>query len=90
MSDRISIAALKEAAPVAGVPLTVTLEGEVLAALVDAVEALREVHEYHCGCDRPGNLSACVCEPQSEFEILARFDFSRAADGHEHAEDARG
>jgi hypothetical protein len=53
-----------------GVPLKV-YERELLA---DAIQALREIHEYHCGCDRPGNLSACVATPTGEFEALARLD----------------
>jgi hypothetical protein len=34
------------------------------------VAALGEVHEYHCGCDQPGNPSLCVATPVSEFAIL--------------------
>lgn len=33
--------------------------------------ALNEVHEYQCGCDRPGNPSACVAMPIEEFATLA-------------------
>jgi predicted ATP-grasp superfamily ATP-dependent carboligase len=33
-------------------------------------EALREIHEFHCGCDSPGNPAKCVCEPVAEFKVL--------------------
>ena len=44
------------------------------AALADARNALEDAHEFQCGCDRPGNPSACVAEPREAFEVLARLD----------------
>lgn len=35
------------------------------------VEALAEVHEYHCGCDQPGRLGLCAAQPTSTFAVLA-------------------
>jgi hypothetical protein len=43
-----------------------------LAARVAELEAaLREVHEFHCGCDRPGNPVTCVATPVLEYAALA-------------------
>jgi len=33
-------------------------------------QALEEVHDYHCGCARPGDLHICVCQPVVVFEVL--------------------
>jgi hypothetical protein len=47
-------------------------ERNALAARCDALgNALQEIHEYHCGCDRPGNPAACVAVPVEEFLVLA-------------------
>lgn len=47
-------------------------EARVAEARVEALsEALTEVHEYHCGCDRPGNPAACVASPPWSFAALA-------------------
>jgi hypothetical protein len=35
------------------------------------VEALREIHDYHCGCDQPGRIDLCVAQPTSAFDALA-------------------
>lgn len=49
----------------------------VAEARVKALEAaLREVHEFHCGCDRPGNPASCVATPIEEFAALAVKDSS--------------
>lgn len=40
------------------------------ADLIAAGRALHEVHEYHCGCNRPGNPAACVMEPVEEYVVL--------------------
>ena len=50
------------------------------AALADARNALEDAHEFQCGCDRPGNPSACVAEPREAFEVLARLDGSSDGD----------
>jgi hypothetical protein len=34
--------------------------------------ALNEIHEYHCGCDRPGHPHACIATPIEEFAVLGR------------------
>lgn len=36
-----------------------------------AEEALRDIHEYHCGCKCPGDLSLCVAQPVVLFAALA-------------------
>jgi hypothetical protein len=36
-----------------------------------AFVALREIHEYHCGCEAPGALSRCVAQPVLLFALLA-------------------
>ena len=46
------------------------VSGDVLSALVEVVEALREMHEEECGCRDPGNWD--VCE-NIAFRVLARF-----------------
>lgn len=40
------------------------------ARLERAQEALREIHEYQCGCDQPGRLDLCVAKPHSAFTAL--------------------
>lgn len=32
--------------------------------------ALREVHEFNCGCDQPGEHAICTAQPRSAFTIL--------------------
>jgi hypothetical protein len=34
--------------------------------------ALREIHEYNCGCDQPGRHDVCVAQPVVSFAILQR------------------
>jgi hypothetical protein len=34
-------------------------------------EALAEVHEYECGCARPGSLNRCVAQPVVVFAALS-------------------
>jgi hypothetical protein len=34
--------------------------------------ALREIHEYNCGCDQPGRHDLCVAQPVASFVILQR------------------
>jgi hypothetical protein len=47
---------------------------DALPLLLDGLEALREFHEYHCGCDQPGRLDFCVAKPTSTFAVLAALD----------------
>ena len=42
----------------------------LLPALIEAARALREVHEYQCGCDQPGRLDLCAAQPAIVFEVL--------------------
>ena len=35
-------------------------------------EALVAIHEFYCGCDTPGLLDFCICEPREPFKILGR------------------
>jgi hypothetical protein len=45
-----------------------------LLALIDAAEALRDVHESECGCDRPGTTARCDWVG-ADGELLGRFEF---------------
>jgi hypothetical protein len=45
-------------------------KGEAYFVALDLLAALEEIHEYHCGCDRPGDLAACVAQPVVVFAIL--------------------
>ncbi len=49
-------------------------DGDYLLALVEAVEALREIHEMNCGCDQPGSWAKCIYPPE-EMAALSRFLF---------------
>jgi len=40
------------------------------AQLAQVERALREIHEYHCGCDTPGQLDRCVAQPVVPFAAL--------------------
>jgi hypothetical protein len=35
-------------------------------------KALREIHEYNCGCDEPGRFGLCVAQPVVLFAVLSR------------------
>jgi hypothetical protein len=47
---------------------------DLIAAAKAAREALREIHEFNCGCEQPGRIAYCMAEPVREFELLARLN----------------
>mgnify|MGYP000970353117 CR=1 FL=1 len=56
----------------------------------DALIALDDVHEYQCGCDRPGHRDACVAKPQQAFAALAPKCDCRNRDGSASLVDIEG
>jgi len=71
LTGRISIAELRAAAADGG-PLAANF-----TELADAYEDLRDAHEAECGCDRPGNPSACIAG--RGFMLLDYVDFEEPA-----------
>lgn len=37
-----------------------------------ALAALRDVHTFDCGCDRPGDPQVCVATPHDAFRVLTK------------------